>query len=74
MPEPTEGGLFIELFVHYPETPGKQVLLDARVASFHAEYVAQYIHKMQCPTEQKLELIDAVAKTILAHCEAEAAK
>ena len=71
MSEPTEGGLFIELFVHYPETPEKQALLDACVASFHAEYVAQYIHKMQCPVEQKLKLIDAIAKTILTHVEKE---
>ena len=71
MPQPTEGGLFIELFVHYPDTPKKQALLDARVAKFHAEYVAQYIHRMQCPAEQKLELLDAIAKTILAHGEKE---
>ena len=71
MPEPTEGGLFIELLVYYPETPEQQALLDARVAKFHAEYVAQYIHKMQCPVEQKLELIDAIAKTILTHVEKE---
>ena len=71
MPEPTEGGLFIELFVHYPETPEKQALLDARVANFHAEYVAQCIHRMPCPAEQKLELIDAIAKTIQARSEKE---
>jgi hypothetical protein len=35
------------------------------VAKFHAEYVAQYIEKLNCPTEQKIRLLDAVAKTIL---------
>ena len=30
----------IEL-IHYPETPEQQALFDARVARFHAEYVAQ---------------------------------
>ena len=36
-----------------------------RVAKFHAEYVAQYIEKLNCPTEQKLRLLDAVVQTIL---------
>ena len=39
--------------------------LDACAAKFHAEYVAQYIERLKCPTEQKMRLIDAVAKTIL---------
>ncbi len=39
--------------------------METRVAKFHAEYVAQYIEKMSCPTEQKLQLVDAVVKTIL---------
>lgn len=62
------GGQLIEIIVHYPETPEKQALFDARVAKFHAEYVAQYIEKLNCPTEQKLKLIDAIAQTILDGC------
>ena len=55
----------IKIIVHYPETSEKQAEFDARVVKFHAEYVAQYIEKLSCPTEQKLKLIDAVANTIL---------
>ena len=55
----------IKIIVHYPETPEKQAQFDARVAKFHAEYVAQYIEKLNCPTEQKLKLLDAVAQTIM---------
>ena len=55
----------MKIIVHYPETPEKQALFDARVAKFHAEYVAQYIEKLNCPTDQKLKLLDAVAQTIL---------
>ena len=55
----------IKIIVHYPETPEKQAEFDARVAKFHAEYVVQYIEKLNCPTDQKLKLLDAVAKTIL---------
>ena len=61
-----EGGcLVLEVIVHYPETPEKQLLFDKVVAKLHAEFVAQFIEKLNCPTEQKLRLIDAVAKTIL---------
>ena len=62
------GGQLIEIIVHYPETPEKQALFDARVEKFHAEYVAQYIEKLNCPIEQKLKLIDAIAQTILDGC------
>ena len=62
----------IKLIIHYPETPEQQVLFDARVARFHAEYVAQYIEKLDCPTQQKLQWIDAIAQTILEHCEGKA--
>ena len=48
------------------------MLFDARVARFHAEYVAQYIEKLDCPTQQKLQLIDAIAQTILERCEGKA--
>ena len=54
----------MEIFVHYPDTLEKQEQLDARVAKFHAEYVAQYIDHLKCPMEQKLKLIDAIAQTV----------
>ena len=60
-----EGGIGLKIVVHYPKTPPKQADFDARVAKFHAAYVAQYIEKLNCPTDQKLKLLDAVAKTIL---------
>jgi len=57
--------LAIKIIVYYPETYEKQTLFDERVAKFHVEYVAQYIEKLNCPTEQKLKLLDAVAQTIM---------
>ena len=38
------------------------------MAKFHAEYVAQYIAKLNCSTMQKLKLIDAIVQTILDGC------
>ena len=51
--------------VHYPETTEKQALFDTRVAKFHIEYVAQYVEKLTCSTDQKLRLLDSVAQTIM---------
>jgi hypothetical protein len=55
----------LNIIVYYPETPKKQAEFDACAAKFHAEYVTQYIEKLNCPTGQKIRLLDAVAKTIL---------
>ena len=35
------------------------------MAKFHANYVAQYIEKLNCPSEQKRQLVDAVVKTVM---------
>ncbi|MBQ8268115.1 MAG: hypothetical protein IJZ24_00345 [Clostridia bacterium] len=59
----------MKIIVHYPETSEKQAQFDARVAKFHAEYVVQFIEKLNCPTEQKLKLLDAVAQTIMEQTE-----
>jgi hypothetical protein len=61
-----KGGANIKIIVYYPQTTEQQAAFDARVAKFHAEYVVQYIEKLNCPTDQKLRLIDAVAQTVLA--------
>ena len=63
------GVISLKIIVHYPETPEKRDLFHARVAKFHAEYVAQYIEKLNCPTEQKLKLLDAVVQTVLEESE-----
>ena len=60
-----KGGRPIEIIVYHPETPEKQAELEKSVAKFHAQYVLQYLEKLNCPTEQKLTLADAIAKTIL---------
>ena len=48
-----------------PRKPEKQALFDQRVAKFHAQYVENRIRKLQCPTWQKLKLIDAIAEKIM---------
>ena len=61
--------IVLKLIIHSPNTLEKQALFNALVAKFHAEYVEQYIGKLNCPKEQKLKLIDAITETILTDAE-----
>ena len=53
----------IQVVVHYPTTEeGKRELAEL-VAEVHADFVLQYVRKLQCPSKQKEELIDAVIES-----------
>ena len=52
-----------ELVVYYPKTEEGKRELSERVADIHAETVLQMIHKQDCPSAQKLQLVDAVVET-----------
>ena len=60
-----KGGSGIKTIVYYPQTLEKQALLDAQAAKFHAQCVAQYIERLNCPIEQKQRLLDTIARGIL---------
>ena len=34
--------------------------LERKVAEVHADMVTQYLNKLNCPSQQKLQLLDAV--------------
>ena len=38
--------------------------IQKRIAKIHAQFVLQYVESLNCPLEQKQQLIDAVANTI----------
>lgn len=50
----------IKLIVHYPTTEEGKLELAGRVADVHAGFVVNTINKLDCPPEQKLELLQAV--------------
>lgn len=50
----------INVIVHYPKTEKGKRELAERVADVHADMVNNYIQKLNCPSEQKTELLDAV--------------
>lgn len=50
----------INVIVHYPKTIQGQHELAERVAGVHASLVYQHIKKLNCPSNQKIQLLDAV--------------
>ena len=53
----------INVIVHYTKTIEGQRELSKRVAGVHADMVNQHIKKLNCPSEQKVQLLDAVIKS-----------
>lgn len=45
-----------------PKTEQGEAELRQRLAHFHAERAQKMIEHLPCPTEQKLELVDAMVK------------
>jgi len=54
----------INLIMYYPKTEEGQEELARRVSDVHAASVNQRLKSLNCPTNQKLELLDAVIKTV----------
>ena len=50
----------INIIVHYPKTEEGNRELERKVAEVHADMVTQYLNKLNCPSQQKLQLLDAV--------------
>jgi len=53
----------INVIVHFPKTIEGQRELAERVAGVHADMVNQHIKKLNCPSDQKVQLLDAVIKS-----------
>ena len=54
----------MEVIVHYPKDSEKKKELETSVSKLRAEFIIDYINKLNCPYEQKLQLADAVAGKI----------
>lgn len=53
----------INVILHFPTTEEGKEELAHRVSEIHAAAVIQRIKELNCPTQQKLDLLDAVIKT-----------
>ena len=54
----------MDIIVHYPQTTEQQSAFDTRVNKFRAEYIVRYIERLNCSSDQKIELIDAVIDAV----------
>lgn len=54
----------INIVVHYPKTEAGMAELARRVAEVHADAVNYKLKQLNCPTKQKLDLLDAVIHTV----------
>lgn len=45
---------------YYPQNSAAMLELQRRVAEIHARFAAEHIAKLNCPKEQKLELLQAI--------------
>ena len=50
----------INIIVHYPTTEEGWRELRRRMAIVHADAVLNSVQKLNCPTRQKIKLIDAI--------------
>jgi len=62
------------VIVHSPNTKQGQEELAKRVANVHAQMIHSYISRLECPTEQKVALLDAIQKSIRAEIKKEKEK
>lgn len=53
----------VNLIVYHPNTEAGKDELARRVADVHAAAVNQRLKSLNCPTSQKLALLDAVIET-----------
>ena len=53
----------VNVIFYYPKTEEVQQELAQRIASVHANFVLQYIRKLNCPSWQKEQLLDAVIES-----------
>lgn len=59
-----DGGDTVEVIIHLPHSKGGQKELAKRIATAHAQLIHGYISRMDCPSEQKIALLNAIQKSI----------
>ena len=47
---------------YFPKDPATMLELQRRAAEIHADFAADTIAKLNCPKEQKMDLVNAIIK------------
>ena len=56
--------LHIEVIVHFPHSKQGKEELAKRVATAHAQAVLEHIRRLNCPTAQKVALLNAIQERV----------
>lgn len=59
----------INIIMHFPKSEEGKVELSRHVADVHANAVTMQIKKLNCPNDQKQQLLEAVIRDANATCE-----
>ena len=54
----------MDVIIHLPRSKEGQEELAKRVATVHAQLIYNYISRLECSTEQKVALLDAIQENI----------
>ena len=57
----------LKVVSYFPKDPVAVLELQRRAAELHAEFAADTIAKLNCPKEQKMELLNAIIKRKVEH-------
>ena len=57
-------GHSIEVILHFPKSQKRKDELAKRVATIHAQAILTSVAQQDCPTDQKIALIEAVQKLV----------
>ncbi len=52
------------IIIHTPKTAEGKTELEHRVAQLHAESVLKHVNKLNCPAEQKRQIIETIIRLI----------
>lgn len=54
----------MEIIVHHPQTPEKEMQLKKQVAAAYAQAVRRYIEGLNCSKSQKMALFNSVLEAV----------
>lgn len=57
-------GHSIEVILHFPKSQKMENELAKRVATIHAQAILTSVAQLDCPTDQKITLVEAVQKLV----------
>ena len=52
----------VDTYIYFPRSDTEKAELAKRVSAVHADYVIDYVNKLDCADEQKKNLLESILK------------